>query len=83
MRHLTVEQRYIIEAYLKIGKSKDFISKELNVHRSTIYREIKKKEIIFCFGSPDCREPKCENSRQERTNVVRRLLVFGETISFR
>lgn len=38
MKHITVEQRYQIEAYLKIGKSVDFISEELAFHRSTIYR---------------------------------------------
>lgn len=43
MSHLTVEQRYTIEVYLKIGKSKDFIAEELNTHRSTVFREIKRK----------------------------------------
>lgn len=42
MSHLTLEQRYIIEAYLKIEKSKDFISNSLNIHRSTVFREIKR-----------------------------------------
>lgn len=41
MKHLTTEQRYQIEAYLKLGASKDFIAKELEVDRSTIYREVK------------------------------------------
>jgi len=40
MKQLTKEQRYKIEAYLKSGKSKEFIAKELGVHRSTVYREI-------------------------------------------
>src|SRR5690554_6075139 len=44
MSHLTVEQRYVIEAYLKIGKTKDFIAEQLNVHRSTIYREVKRNK---------------------------------------
>src|SRR5690554_845968 len=42
MSHLTLEQRYVIEAYLKIEKSKDFIAEQINVHRSTIYREIER-----------------------------------------
>jgi len=42
MSHLTLEQRYVIEAYLKIKKSKDFIAESLNVHRSTVYRELKR-----------------------------------------
>lgn len=42
MKHISLEQRYQIEAYQKVGKSKDFIANELNLHRSTIYREIKR-----------------------------------------
>jgi IS30 family transposase len=44
MKHLTTEQRYQIEAYLKLGASKDFIAKELQVDRSTIYREVKRNQ---------------------------------------
>jgi len=44
MKQLTIEQRYQIEAYLKLKMSKDFIAKELNVNRSTIYREIKRNK---------------------------------------
>lgn len=40
MKHITKEQRYQIEVYVKLGKAKDFIAKELNVHRSTVFREI-------------------------------------------
>lgn len=40
MKHLTIEQRYQIEAYLKLKMSKDFIAKELNVHRSAVFREV-------------------------------------------
>lgn len=43
MKHLTVEQRYQIEAYLKAKKSKDFIVLQLKVHKSSIYNEIKRK----------------------------------------
>jgi IS30 family transposase len=39
MKQLTIEQRYQMEAYLKLKMAKDFIAKELNVHRSTIFRE--------------------------------------------
>lgn len=45
MKHLTTEQRYQIEAYLKIGKSKDFIANELNVHRSSIFREFNRNKL--------------------------------------
>lgn len=45
MKQLTIEQRYQIEAYLKAGKSKDFISQQLKVHRSTIFRECKRNSL--------------------------------------
>jgi len=41
-KHLTQEQRYQIEALLKINISKPQIAKILNVHISTIYREIER-----------------------------------------
>ena len=40
MKHITIEQRYEIFAYLKCKKSKTFIAKALGVHKSTIGREI-------------------------------------------
>jgi IS30 family transposase len=42
MKQLTKEQRYQIEAYLKAEKPINFIAEQLNVHRSSIYREIKR-----------------------------------------
>ena len=42
MKHLTLEQRYALNAYLECGKSKSDIAKKLGVDRSTIYREIKR-----------------------------------------
>jgi len=44
MSHITKEQRYLIEAYLKSGMKNDFIAQELGVHRSTIYREINRNK---------------------------------------
>jgi IS30 family transposase len=38
--HLSQGQRYQLEALLKIGMTKTYISKFLGVHRSTLYREI-------------------------------------------
>ncbi len=32
MKQITIEQRYQIEAYLKLKQSKYFIAKELNLH---------------------------------------------------
>lgn len=40
MKHLTIEQRYNISAYLQSGKSINEISFLVGVHRSTVWREI-------------------------------------------
>jgi IS30 family transposase len=40
MKHLTIEQRYQIEAYLNLGAKKHFIANEFGVHVCSIYREI-------------------------------------------
>jgi transposase, IS30 family len=45
MKHITIEQRYQIEAYLKLKMSKDFISTELGIHRSSVYREISRNKL--------------------------------------
>lgn len=41
-KHLSLNERGKIEAYLKLGKTKKYISKELGVSERTIYREIKR-----------------------------------------
>jgi len=41
-KHLTIEQRYQIQAYKEASFSKSEIAKKLNVHPSTIGRELKK-----------------------------------------
>lgn len=45
MKHLTIEQRYQIEAYIGLKMSKDFIAKKLKVHRSAIFREIQRNGL--------------------------------------
>lgn len=41
-KQLTQEQRYQIEAYMRIGMNKSAIAAEIKVHRSTITRELKR-----------------------------------------
>ncbi len=38
--HLSKEQRYQISVLLKAGHKVSFISEQLNIHRSTVYREL-------------------------------------------
>lgn len=47
MKHITTEQRYLIEAYLKLNMSKKFISDELNIDSSSVYREINRNKLKF------------------------------------
>ena len=72
MSHLTLEQRYVIEAYLKIKKSKDFIADYLQVHRSTIYREIKRNTSkTVKYSAKLAHEYACE--RKDRFIVNRKF----------
>ena len=41
-KHLTIEERYHIQAYKELGFAKNEIAKKLNVHPSTIGRELKR-----------------------------------------
>ena len=42
--HISVEQRIKIEALLKAGHKASFIAKQLGIHRSSIYRELKRNQ---------------------------------------
>lgn len=41
-KHLTKEQRYQIQSFLQCGQTVKFIAKQLNVNKTTIYRELKR-----------------------------------------
>ena len=45
MSQLTESQRYEISSYLQKGKSKDEIASLVGVHRSTIYRELRRNKF--------------------------------------
>jgi len=42
--HISVEQRIKIEVLLKAGHKTSFIAKQLDIHRSSIYRELKRNQ---------------------------------------
>lgn len=72
MKQLTKEQRYKIEAYLKTGKSKEFIAKDLGVHKSTIYRDIQRnstKTGIYAANMADL----YANERKDRYTYNRKF----------
>ena len=41
-KHLTKEQRYQIQSFLQCGQTVKFIADQLNVNKTTIYRELKR-----------------------------------------
>jgi IS30 family transposase len=82
MKQITKEQRYQIEAYLKAGKSKDFISIQLSVNRSSIYREVKrnsqKRGVYNAFYAQMlCDERKERLKRKRSFNQVKEDLIKG------
>jgi len=44
MKQLSEGQRYKIEAYLQAGMKKDEIARSVSVHRSTLYRELRRNK---------------------------------------
>ena len=42
--HIKMEQRFKIEALLKAGHKTAFIANQLKIHRSSIYRELKRNK---------------------------------------
>ena len=72
MKHLTLEQRYEIKAYLKCNKSKSFIAKEIGVSKSTIYREIKRNSTKTGKYNPKFAEELYEE-RKERFSLERKF----------
>ena len=72
MKHLTKEQRYQIKAYLDCKKTKTFIANALNVHKSTICREIKRNSRKNGSYNPDFANELAEE-RKERFTYNRKF----------
>lgn len=72
MKHISIEQRYQIEAYLNLKQSKDFIAKQLGVDRSSIYREVKRNRLAN--GKYSARKAdEYYNDRKDRFTVNRKF----------
>ncbi len=72
MKHLTIEQRYNISAYLQSGMSINEIALLVGVHRSTVWREIHRNEDkrngIY---KPELAQKKYKNRMQSRNHYVK------------
>ncbi len=71
-KHITKEQRYQISVLLKANHGISFIAKQLNLHRATVYREIKRNSRPR--GSYDAkRASELSEIRKERFAKNRKL----------
>jgi len=81
MKHLTKEQRYQLDTYLKCEKSKRFIAEAIGVCPSTIYRELKrnstKRGKYNAAFAQELAEEKKERFKRIRlfTNQVEHLVI--------
>jgi IS30 family transposase len=78
--HLTLEQRYKIEALLKAGHKAPFISVQLNVDRSTLYRELNRNRTkTGCYSAHSAHEISEEKkerfSHNRKFNLVMELFI--------
>ena len=64
MKQLTKEQRYVIQALNKLKVSKIKIAQEIGVHKSTIYRELKRNSGKRSYQAQ--RAQMYANERKER-----------------
>ena len=74
--HLSQEQRYQLEALLKAGKSKRVIAQILEVHRSTIYRELKRNTITRGPGVRGYHAQKAQQKTQRRHQFKPKKIYF-------
>ncbi len=72
MKHLTLQQRYALKAYLACKKRVSEIAEQLCVSRSTIYREIKRNSTKRGLYNPDFAE-ELAKERKERFCKYRRF----------
>jgi IS30 family transposase len=72
-KQLTIEERYQIKAYLKIGMTQKLIAEYLNRHPATISREIKRN-----FGKRGYRPKQAgEMARKRRLNNRTTIVTEG------
>lgn len=71
MNHLSQRQRYLIFSYREAEQTISFISSKLNVHRSTIYRELKRNgDGRTGAYKPELAQRKAEKRQKEKVHHV-------------
>jgi len=79
MKHLTKEQRYVIQSLHKRGINRTEIAKELGVHKSTIGREIKRN----CTKRGKYQAEKAHTYAQERKERFAKQRKFTKQVEIR
>ena len=67
---LTLAQRYKIFAYLQAGISKNSIALYIDVHRSTVYREIKRNSINNKYRPEEAHRKNMQRKHQVKTKRI-------------
>lgn len=70
MRHLTLEQKYQIQILLNADHSADQISARLQVHRSTIYREIKRNSVDGIYLASEAEEKRKSRYKGQKKKII-------------
>jgi len=76
-KQISKEQRYQISVLLKSGHKVSFIAEKLNLHRSSIYREIKRNsrqrgsyDALFANQSAEIRKERFANTRKLNSRMI-------------
>lgn len=79
MKHLTLEQRYALKAYLECGISKTEAARRLGVHRSCVHRELKRNSSKRGTYNPDYAQELAEE-RKERFSNNRKFDLYKQKL---
>ncbi len=76
-QHIRKEQRYQISVLLKAGHKVSFIAEQLKIHRSTVYRELKRNsrprgsyDAYFANQYAEIRKERFANTRKLNGKMV-------------
>lgn len=81
-KQLTLVERYKIKALLQAGSSKNQIADILGVHRSTIYRELKRNKSEVSYN-PESAQNRTDDRRRNARKAVRFTVDLKERIESR
>jgi IS30 family transposase len=70
MRHLTLEQKYQIQILLNENHSVDQISQRLIVHRSTIYREIRRNSVDEIYQACEAEKKRKSRYKGQKKKII-------------